>query len=236
MAARFLKIRLGKVAIRSVFATTDGSPAACGSTTAIRRRRPRGFPSSTAARVRKRRAALREAGPRPVQISGSRHSASGLCRGMPPAGTARRRVRPRGQDLAASSTPPQEFEREPVTEMRRGDLVTAVVQGDFGKPRPALVIQADAFTGHATVTVLLVLSTLIDAPLLRLTVRARRCERAAEAVADHDRQGDDDHADEARRDVRPSGRRRGRGRTAARRVSRNCKIAGIRPTAAPARR
>jgi mRNA interferase MazF len=55
--------------------------------------------------------------------------------------------------------------------MRRGDLVTAVVQGDFGKPRPALVIQADAFAGHATVTVLLASSTLIDAPLLRLTVR-----------------------------------------------------------------
>ena len=54
--------------------------------------------------------------------------------------------------------------------MRRGDLVTVAVQGDFGKPRPALVIQADAFAEHATVTVLLVSSTLIDAPLLRLTV------------------------------------------------------------------
>ncbi len=54
--------------------------------------------------------------------------------------------------------------------MRRGDLVTVAVQGDFGKPRPALVIQADAFLEHATVTVLLVSSTLIDAPLLRLTV------------------------------------------------------------------
>jgi len=55
--------------------------------------------------------------------------------------------------------------------MRRGDLVTVAVQGDFGKPRPALVIQAEAFAGHATVTVLLVSSALIDAPLLRLTVR-----------------------------------------------------------------
>jgi mRNA interferase MazF len=29
--------------------------------------------------------------------------------------------------------------------MRRGDLVTIAVGGDYGKPRPALVIQDDAF-------------------------------------------------------------------------------------------
>jgi mRNA interferase MazF len=55
--------------------------------------------------------------------------------------------------------------------MRRGDLVTVAVQGDFGKPRPALIVQADAFADHATVTVLLVSSALVDAPLLRLTVQ-----------------------------------------------------------------
>ncbi|OYV32214.1 MAG: growth inhibitor PemK [Rhodospirillales bacterium 20-64-7] len=54
--------------------------------------------------------------------------------------------------------------------MKRGDLVTVALQGDFGKPRPALVIQADRFEEAATVTILLVTSTLIDAPLLRLTV------------------------------------------------------------------
>jgi mRNA interferase MazF len=55
--------------------------------------------------------------------------------------------------------------------MRRGDLVTITLQGDFGKPRPALVIQADQFDDHATVTVLLVSSMLVDAPLLRITVQ-----------------------------------------------------------------
>ena len=55
--------------------------------------------------------------------------------------------------------------------MRRGDLVTVAVPGDFGKPRPALIVQADAFADHATVTVLLVSSALVDAPLLRLTVQ-----------------------------------------------------------------
>lgn len=55
--------------------------------------------------------------------------------------------------------------------MRRGDFVTVALQGDFGTPRPALVIQADRFDAHATVTVLLVSSTLIDAPLFRIAVR-----------------------------------------------------------------
>ena len=50
----------------------------------------------------------------------------------------------------------------------RGDLVTIAMQGDFGKPRPALVIQSAAFSGLATVTVLPVTSTLMDAPLLRV--------------------------------------------------------------------
>ncbi|WP_257154226.1 type II toxin-antitoxin system PemK/MazF family toxin [Paracoccus pantotrophus] len=54
--------------------------------------------------------------------------------------------------------------------MTRGDLVAVALQGDHGKPRPALIIQADQFPGTATVTVLLVTSTLVDAPLLRLTV------------------------------------------------------------------
>lgn len=54
--------------------------------------------------------------------------------------------------------------------MTRGDLVTIALQGDFGKPRPALVIQSDLFNEHTTVTVLLVSSTLIDAPLFRVRV------------------------------------------------------------------
>lgn len=55
--------------------------------------------------------------------------------------------------------------------MHRGNFVTISKQGDFGKPRPALVIQADQFDKHATVTVLLVSGTLVDAPLLRVTIQ-----------------------------------------------------------------
>lgn len=54
--------------------------------------------------------------------------------------------------------------------MRRGDLVTVAMPGDFGKPRPALIIQADAFAETGTVTVLLVSGTLVEAPLIRPTL------------------------------------------------------------------
>lgn len=55
--------------------------------------------------------------------------------------------------------------------MMRGDFVTIAMQGDFGKLRPALVIQADQFGEHTAVTVLPVTSTLVAAPLLRITVQ-----------------------------------------------------------------
>lgn len=54
--------------------------------------------------------------------------------------------------------------------MKRGDLVTIAIPGDFGKPRPALIIQSDQFDQTGTVTVLLVSATLVDAPLIRTTV------------------------------------------------------------------
>lgn len=54
---------------------------------------------------------------------------------------------------------------------RRGDLVTVAIQGNFGKPRPALVIQSDLFNeSHPTVMLCLVSSDLREAPLFRLTV------------------------------------------------------------------
>ena len=54
--------------------------------------------------------------------------------------------------------------------MKRGDLVTIALQGDYGKPRPGLIIQADQYSAHTSVTVLPVTSTLVDAPLLRITL------------------------------------------------------------------
>lgn len=48
--------------------------------------------------------------------------------------------------------------------------MTVALQGDYGKPRPALVVQADRFAGLGSVAILPITSTLVDAPLLRLTV------------------------------------------------------------------
>lgn len=54
--------------------------------------------------------------------------------------------------------------------MKRGDLVTIAVSGDYGKPRPALVVQDDAFAELSAVTVLRLTSELNEWPLFRVTL------------------------------------------------------------------
>ncbi len=54
--------------------------------------------------------------------------------------------------------------------MKRGDLVTVAISGDYGKLRPALIIQADAFGELGSVTVLRLTSELWDWPSFRVTV------------------------------------------------------------------
>ncbi|MBS0551701.1 MAG: type II toxin-antitoxin system PemK/MazF family toxin [Proteobacteria bacterium] len=54
--------------------------------------------------------------------------------------------------------------------MMRGTLVTVALQGDYGKPRPAVVIQADLFDEHPSVTVLPLTTELRDTPLFRIDV------------------------------------------------------------------
>ena len=56
--------------------------------------------------------------------------------------------------------------------MKRGDLVTVAVSGDYGKPRPALIIQADAFDSIASVTIAPLTSEIYGAPLLRVAIPA----------------------------------------------------------------
>jgi len=53
---------------------------------------------------------------------------------------------------------------------KRGSLVTVALPGDYGKPRPAVVIQSDVFQQHASVTLLPLTSGLRSAPLMRLAV------------------------------------------------------------------
>ena len=53
--------------------------------------------------------------------------------------------------------------------------MTIAAPGDYGKPRPALVIQADLFNDiHSSITVMPLTSTIIDAPLFRITVDPSR--------------------------------------------------------------
>jgi mRNA interferase MazF len=54
--------------------------------------------------------------------------------------------------------------------VKRGDLVTVATAGDYGKPRPALVVQSDWLTATDSVLVCLMTSTLRDTPFYRLTI------------------------------------------------------------------
>ncbi|MDR1133002.1 MAG: type II toxin-antitoxin system PemK/MazF family toxin [Synergistaceae bacterium] len=54
--------------------------------------------------------------------------------------------------------------------MKRGDIITIAIKGDYGKPRPALVIQSNLFRGHPTMTVLPMTSELRDTPIFRITI------------------------------------------------------------------
>jgi mRNA interferase MazF len=54
--------------------------------------------------------------------------------------------------------------------MKRGDILTVAANGDYGKPRPAVVIQSDWLDKTDSVLVCLISSTLRDAPFHRLTI------------------------------------------------------------------
>lgn len=57
--------------------------------------------------------------------------------------------------------------------MRRGDVVVVATAGDYGKPRPAVIVQSDAFPEqHASVIICQMTTELVDAPDFRITVEA----------------------------------------------------------------
>jgi mRNA interferase MazF len=60
-------------------------------------------------------------------------------------------------------------------EINRGDVVVSSSRGDFGKPRPALVVRSDLFNPtHASVVICPITSYLLDATLFCLTVSPSR--------------------------------------------------------------
>jgi mRNA interferase MazF len=55
--------------------------------------------------------------------------------------------------------------------MRRGDVVTVAAAGDYGKPRPAVIVQTDAIPErHASVVVCQLTSDLVNAPDFRVSI------------------------------------------------------------------
>jgi mRNA interferase MazF len=55
--------------------------------------------------------------------------------------------------------------------MRRGDVVTVTATGDYGTPRPAVIVQTDALPAeHASVVVCQMTSELSEAPEFRVTI------------------------------------------------------------------
>ena len=55
--------------------------------------------------------------------------------------------------------------------MKRGDVVTVAASGDYGKPRPAVIVQTDALPAqHASVIVCQMTSDLVEAPDFRISV------------------------------------------------------------------
>ena len=71
--------------------------------------------------------------------------------------------------------------------MRRGDLVTIALQGDDGKPRPALIIQSDLFHAHPSVTILPVTGELRETPLFRIRLEptpSNGLQNASQAMVD----------------------------------------------------
>jgi len=73
-------------------------------------------------------------------------------------------------------------------EIDKGDIVIAVLPGDYGKGRPALVVQSNAFNGtHASIVVCPITSYLVATPLFRLRLMPSTrsgVEKASEIMID----------------------------------------------------
>ena len=54
--------------------------------------------------------------------------------------------------------------------MKRGDVVTIALNGDYGKPRPAVIIQGTLFADHPSFTLLPMTSDIRETPLFRMTI------------------------------------------------------------------
>ena len=73
-------------------------------------------------------------------------------------------------------------------EIKRGDIVICASPGDYGKPRPAVVVQSDLFNGtHSSILICLITTHLEDAPLFRIPVppgRATGLKKDSQVMVD----------------------------------------------------
>lgn len=71
--------------------------------------------------------------------------------------------------------------------MKRGEIYTAAPPGDYGKPRPVVIVQSDVFTDRDSVTVCLFTSTLVNAPLFRVRIApgaSNKLRKASDIMVD----------------------------------------------------
>lgn len=71
--------------------------------------------------------------------------------------------------------------------MKRGDIVTVSVAGDYGKPRPAVFVQSDRLSETDSVLVCLLTSATIDTVIYRLPIEpsaANGLTRSSDIMAD----------------------------------------------------
>ena len=72
--------------------------------------------------------------------------------------------------------------------IRRGDVVTVAAPGDYGKPRPAVVVQSDSFPdSHPSVVICQMTSSLVDAADFRVTMEPSEgngLRRVSQVMAD----------------------------------------------------
>jgi mRNA interferase MazF len=54
--------------------------------------------------------------------------------------------------------------------MKRGDMVTVILPGAYGKPRPAVIVQSDRYEAMESVTFLPLTSEVLPKQVFRVTV------------------------------------------------------------------
>jgi mRNA interferase MazF len=59
--------------------------------------------------------------------------------------------------------------------VKRGDVVIVSIQGDYGKPRPAIIVQSDLFNDtHSSIILCPLTSDIQESPLFRITIEPNK--------------------------------------------------------------